>query len=197
MQELVHAGTTRAMTSSAADRQTYVDALAHEVQESIALTELAISGLRRIVDELSSVPPTPENPDPTIYVGLGDPNLGMQPHGKIKASTLSDYAKQGTGQAEIALSQQWLLAVYAKWELTHRKSLAGVLGVPDENHVMSDLYGDLRLLRNDVAHNGGYVKDTTAAKLKVLTRFAAGDLVRFDAADYIKISANVYVYPKP
>lgn len=185
------------MTAEASDPLTYVNALSDEVQESVALTELAISGLRRIADEVSRVPPTPENPDPTIYVGHGDPNLGAAPHGRVKASTLAEYAKQGTGEAEVALSQQWLLAMYSRWELTHRKALAGLLRLPDENQVMSDLFGDLRLLRNDVAHNGGLVKDTTAQRLKVLTHFATGDVVQFTAADYIKIASRVDVYLKP
>lgn len=117
------------------------------------------------------------------------------PHAQIRLSVLKAYA-QPDGGVEVALSQQWLLATYARWELEQRAALGSLMGVPTAE-VMSDLFGDLRRLRNDVAHNGGVVEATTAAKLKVMTRFSVGDIIVFSPDDYIKISASVDVYPAP
>ena len=171
--------------------QVYVNQIVVDIERSVAVTELAISGVRQLAATYASGPRSPENPDPMIFIGHGDPNQGTPHHGRVRMSELQAFAQRGSG-AEVALSQQWLMATYSRWELEQRPAIAKLLEVPTAQ-VMCDLYGDLRLLRNDVAHHGGRVQDA-AGRLVVLTRFQPGESIAFDAADYITVRDNVAVY---
>lgn len=182
------------MTIEATDPQAYVNALALEVESSIAVTELAIAGLLKMVKDIAELGSERAAPDDlTVWVGPDNPSHATGRTGRVALGILKAYAEPGDGSAKVLLSQQWLMSSYARWELHHRPTLGLLLGVPTER-VMSDLYGDLRMLRNDVAHRGGMVGASTAARLKVLTRFVAGDVVGFDHDDYAKIRPAISVY---
>ena len=100
---------------------------------------------------VASSPPNPENPDPTIFVGIGDPNLETtRTHQQWTASQLPEkglFTKRWIGQ-------QWIVGVFAGWEDEHRPRLARAFGC-SESSLTHDAFGDLRLMRNDVVHHRG------------------------------------------
>lgn len=163
--------------SEMATVQTYVDEIARHLARSVAANQLALSGLRRIVEEVGCITPTAGNPDPMMYVGEGDPNVRMEPHGWIRRSELIEQAGHG-GAFEAVLTQQWVVATFAKWEGLWRPELAERLQVGAED-IVSDLFGDLRLLRNEIVHHGAVACGEHAGRCRVL-HFEEGDIVRLD-----------------
>lgn len=57
--------------------------------------------------------------------------------------------------------------LYAYWDEEVRPELGRALGVP-ANEIVSDIFGDLRLIRHAVLHNKGIITDTAFRKLKLI-----------------------------
>lgn len=175
---------------SEAEVQDLVNEITEEVVRTVAATELAIVGIRRLVREVEAVSPPPENPDPMMFVGDGDPNVRMEPHGWIRRSELIAQSVKG-GVMEALFTQQWIAATFAKWEHAWRPRLAGLLDV-EPGAVVSDLFGDLRLLRNEILHHGGIACGEHASRC-VLIPFERGDVVSLGAEHFRKIISHVDV----
>jgi hypothetical protein len=78
--------------------------------------------------------------------------------------------------------------IYAAWNDKARKEIAVELGV-DENQVLCDVMGDLRLLRNAIAHDFATAGDKVA-NLRELSWFKPGRLV-ITSADMDKIQLAI------
>ncbi len=79
--------------------------------------------------------------------------------------------------------------MYAAWNDKARKEIAAELGV-GENEVLCDVMGDLRLLRNAIAHDFATAGDTVA-NLRELSWFKPGRLVLTSAdMDKIQLAVN-------
>ena len=110
---------------------------------------------------------TPENPDPKIFIGVGDPN---RPESRQYASwRLSEALEQiaMNGPVETQFGQQWLVSMFAAWEHEYRRRLAKAHGVADEM-VFVPLFGDLRLLRHDILHCRGIATAENSGRCEVL-----------------------------
>lgn len=57
--------------------------------------------------------------------------------------------------------------LYAYWDEEVRAELGRALGVPT-NEIVSDIFGDLRLIRHAVLHNKGILTDTAYQRLKLV-----------------------------
>src|SRR2546421_11374470 len=82
------------------------------LNDSIAAHTFVSIGLRRMTEWFESLPVIPENPDPTIYIGIGDPNT---PETKQYARwRRSDAIVQAAidGPIETVLGQQWIVYLY-------------------------------------------------------------------------------------
>lgn len=119
-----------------------------------------------------------------MHVGEGDPNVQTSPHGWIRRSELIAQSAHGGGM-EVLFTQQWITATYSKWEHAWRPSFAELLGV-NYKLVLSNVFGDLRDLRNEILHHGGIACEEHALRCRVLS-FDVGDVVSRGADDFRKI----------
>ena len=148
------------------------------LDESIAVIELARVGLRTESTRVHEVPTYPENPDPLVLVGEGDPNdPSVQPTGAIRRSRLLEGSQKG-GAFDRLLGQLWLVATCTVWEKRFRPDIARAMG-RSANELTSEVFGDLTKLRNDVVHHGGIVSNAT--RCRVLGPFTRGSVVEVDA----------------
>lgn len=166
--------------------QDHVDRIAEDIRVSIAAIEFAIAGIQKIAGEISRhATPTPENPDPTIYVGEGDPNdPASRTHGAWTLSQLNEAASKDSSVAKM-LTQQWIVATYSKWENQWRPELAALAAVAVDR-VTSDVFGDLRRLRNDVVHHKGLATQDNSGRARVVT-FQPGEVIHLTAARFVAL----------
>ncbi|MBK5288267.1 MAG: hypothetical protein JJE46_07355 [Acidimicrobiia bacterium] len=129
-----------------------------------------VSWLQEMV---SNTPPNPDNPDPTIFVGVGDPNLSTtRTYQEWKVSQLREkgsFTKRWIGQ-------QWIAGVFAGWEEEYRPRLARAFGCP-ASALRHEALGDLRLMRNDVVHHRGVASESNTGQCRLLRWFVTGEAI--------------------
>jgi len=146
------------------------------INRSVMAHALAIMGLRQIPSQLQRIPAFAENPDPDFFVGIGDPNVEMRPYGRLKRSEVLGQVVLG-GPVDILLGQQWVVYVFTAWEHGFRPRLAAAHGC-EASELTYPLFGDLRLLRNDVVHHHGIATAEWTGRCEVLRWFQAGEELR-------------------
>jgi hypothetical protein len=164
------------------------------INDSIAAEAFASMGLTFLPEVFRRVPPVPENPDPTIYIGVGDPNLpSSEQYAQWPLSkALQQVAPEGPVTAR--LGQQWIVFVYTLWEHEYRKRLAAAHGCAVRD-VKYPLLGDIRLLRNDVVHHSGVATPENAGKCQVVHHwFRPGELMHLRGEHFAEF---VRVFPWP
>jgi hypothetical protein len=149
------------------------------VNDSIATVTWARIGFGKVVGEmrdLTGVPENPENPDPMVYIGVGDPNL-------LDARALarwrrSEMLKQlsPTGDAHARLGRQWLVSLYQEWEDDIRPRLGKAFHVSKER-VIAPVFGDLRLMRHDIIHKRGVASSENSGRTQILKWFSPGETI--------------------
>jgi hypothetical protein len=150
--------------------------LKRDLNDLTAAHTLASAGLIRIREFFTQLPTLPQNPDPLIMIGTGDPNT---PEARQYAQWRRSEAIEQTqlkGSAETRLGQQWIVFLYALWEHEYRPRLA-VAHNRDPNDERYPLIGDLRLIRNDVIHHRGVATSTNTGRCKVLQWFQPGETI--------------------
>lgn len=81
--------------------------------------------------------------------------------------------------------------LYAYWDEEVRPDLARALGVTSKE-IVSDIFGDLRLIRHAVLHNKGLLTDTAYKKLKLVgEHFTPNDVVSLPNATMHRIFALI------
>jgi len=91
--------------------------------------------------------------------------------------TRSEWKQRMVGpesQAFTRLVQDWVVAAFTRWDVTHRPALAALLGATPNY----DLFGDLRLLRNDIVHHNGIATSGNSGRCVLLKWFAEGEAMR-------------------
>jgi hypothetical protein len=174
-----------------ADANTSHEGLLRELDGMLAQAagaySFAMSGIRRIDEFFAAAPRTAENPDPSIYLGIGDPNLSDDKYARFKASDLPGLLARG-GPVAIQLGQQWAVFVYAEWEHSFRHRLAAAWHRPVEQ-IQIDAFGDLRRIRHDIVHHRGVASKQQAGKCVQFRWFAPGDRIVIEAqhiAEFMK-----------
>lgn len=154
-----------------------LDDLRLMLNDAVATHGFACMGLVLIPDLFERFPPPPENPDPIIYLGVGDPNL---PSAKQYAEWRHSQALEQVarnGPVETRLSQQWIVYMFTAWEHEFRARLAAAHGC-SPNDLKYPLLGDLRRLRNDVVHHHGVATPGETGKCELLVWFTPGDVIQ-------------------
>lgn len=147
------------------------------LNDAVAAHTFACTGLGLIPDFLERVPRTPENPDPTIFIGNEDPNLPTARHYAFwrRSKALSQVARDGP--VEILLSRQWIVYMFHRWEDEFRPRLAAAHRCAAKD-LTYPLLGDLRRLRNDVIHHRGIATEKNSGHCEVLSHwFESGDRI--------------------
>ena len=96
------------------------------------------------------------------------------------------------GQNTLLLGSQCVVSAYSYWEEYLRIEIGKAIGVLPQDaernetsrdilnqHVTSDLWGDIRHIRNSIVHNDG-IADSEIAKCKLLRWFSPGDGIQLD-----------------
>lgn len=156
-----------------------------ELNDSIAATGFALVGLRKLQDDLSALGGSPENPDPRVFIGAGDPH---DPASRTPMWRLSQVREQIAYQGPVTrrLTCQWVVAFFAEWEESYRRRL-GVAHGCDHNLILAPLLGDLRNLRNDVVHHRAIASAKNTGRCAVLTWFKTGDPIALTREHFAQI----------
>lgn len=123
----------------------------------------------------ASVPPGQNLDDLALFYGHGDPN---DPSNRLLYKTTQGMYKSRNakgGHNHIRAAQLLLVLVFEYWESEHRTQIAAALGLPDRSDLKAPLLGDLRLLRQDVIHHQGVVREESLKKMTVLRGIVAGE----------------------
>jgi len=168
------------------DVKSLLDEFEAFLNDANAVVGFAQAGLWRVRELVDSLPTDdPANPDPTFYLGTGDPN---DPASRVWAGWRRSHAQKALardGMVEARLSQQWVVSVYTAWEHEYRPRFAAVHSCgPDD--VQLPLFGDLRLIRHDVVHHHGIATAKNAGSAKRLRWFQAGDVINLTAKHFVQ-----------
>jgi len=159
------------------------------LNDAIAAYSFARLGLRSVAETTARLPPMPQNPDPTHYIGLGDPT-SPEPFWAWPRSELLWQVAQD-GPAETHLGQQWIAYVYDGWQEAFRPRLAACHGC-EKGDLRYPVLGDLRHLRNDVVHHRGVATAANTGRCVVLGHwFAEGDVIRLRDEHFVEFRALV------
>ena len=162
------------MTESVSD---VIAALRAALNDASATQAFASMGLRLLPEVFGGVAPVPENPDPTIYIGIGDPNSpASEQYARWPMSKALEQIAHN-GPIDTRLGQQWIVFIFTLWEHEYRKRLAVAHGC-SEDELVYPLLGDVRRLRNDVVHHHGIATVPNTGKCEVLRHwFPPGETI--------------------
>jgi len=134
------------------------------------------TGLKTILNNVNNMILTPENPNPTVWMGKGDPNdpTSISYGGWPKSLTQMNLADGGT--VDLLLGMQLVVFLYSLWDIDYRPRLAAAHGC-GKNDIKIPMLGDLRRFRNDMVHNRAIASTKYTARCEVLKWFAEGDLI--------------------
>lgn len=155
--------------------------------EAIASFSFARLGLRSVAETTARLPAMAQNPDPTHYIGVGDPTSPESFWAWRRSELLWQVAPDGP--TETHLSQQWIVFVYDGWQEAFRPRLAAGHGC-SKTDLRYPVLGDLRHLRNDVVHHQGIATAHNTGRCVVLAHwFAVGDVIRLTDEHFVEFRA--------
>lgn len=167
------------MTSDAEPEAEVVADICRTVNTSVVAVTFASAGLSRQREFLVDLPRLPENPDPNIFFGRGNPSAGgSQPHAVARHSEILALTADD-GPAHQLLYRQWAVSLFASWDEDLRPRLARARGVALAE-VVVPAFGDLRLFRHDIIHNGAIASRKYSAKAEQLQWYREGDELLLD-----------------
>jgi hypothetical protein len=109
-----------------------------------------------------------ENGQPVIvWASLEDPGRPDVIHHRIIRADEFITANTEAGFNEQQVCWSIIVFVYAYWDEEIRPQIAKIRGV-QKNEVRLDVFGDLRILRQNIVHHSGVLETAEHAKLKVL-----------------------------
>lgn len=142
--------------------------------------------------ESANIRPTAGNPDPRLTISRDAPTTpGAQVDAQWRLSDLNG-AIESNGWLREWLTHAWITLIYARWENFYRPTFAKVEDV-EVNKVLSDVMGDLRRMRHDIAHYNGNVSKDHGAKCKLVTRFRVGDKIILSPDEIRMLRENLQV----
>jgi len=146
------------------------------LNDAAAAEGVAKLGVELVHEKLRQRVHPPENPNPTVYFGIGDPNLPTSR--RYAAWTFDDIpvVLADDGPVQARLSQQWVVSVFTAWEHEYRPRLASAHGCPPSD-LQYPLLGDLRRLRNDIVHHRGVATQANTGRCEVVHWFSPGDTI--------------------
>ena len=151
---------------------------------------IVTDGVRLALKQWMGLPRDPQNPDPTLYFGLGDPNdRSSQPYAAWKMSNLPSMLSDD-GFVIRQLGQQWAVFVFSEWEGWVRPRLAEAHGCT-RNEVNVGIFGDLRLIRQDIVHNGAMASSKSTGRCQILRWFQVGHPIAITHKEVADFMAKV------
>jgi hypothetical protein len=121
-------------------------------------------------------PPNDFNIDNADYIyGTGAPD---DPNAIILHKTTQGQLKQRllpNGMNDAFVGQCCLIMLFEHWEDTRRK-IATLLGQKPEE-LKADIFGDIRLLRNDLIHNFSRASKNNSTRLKLIPKYSENQII--------------------
>ncbi|WP_157886849.1 hypothetical protein [Hymenobacter sp. PAMC 26628] len=114
---------------------------------------------------------------------VGSKILHTTTQGEYKANN-----DQG-GRNEIVIANLSICQIYSYWEDYYRGLVAIDLGIK-KNELLSDIFGDIRLLRNSILHNRG-IATSDLSKCKIITWFTRGENIQIGADEFKFIMTHI------
>jgi hypothetical protein len=117
-----------------------------------------------------------ENGQPVMtWTSLEDPASPDVIHHRITRASdfIAENAEAGFNEQQVCWSI--IVFVFAYWDEEIRPQIAKIRGV-QPNDVQIDAFGDLRILRKSIIHNGGVLEAADHAKLKTLSGICRADV---------------------
>ena len=93
------------------------------------------------------------------------------------------------GANDRSMSRLLLIVIYQFWEDHYREGFAKAVGV-DKNAIVSDIFGDIRRIRNDIIHHQN-TATVDGAKCKLLKFFKPGDEIYLSSDQAKLIIQNI------
>jgi hypothetical protein len=103
-----------------------------------------------------------------VYVSVEDPTRPDAVHHRIIRADHFIAANTQAGFNEQQMCRAIIVFIFAHWDEDIRPRLATVRGV-NADEIQVNAFGDMRLLRHDIIHNSGILREKTHAKLKALS----------------------------
>lgn len=159
--------------------------LRRQIEVSVAGFHIVSMGLRHVSEEfarfearirgMGDKQPFGWSPDPEFIFGVGDPDLGTERiSGGLRVSELRKLMRPG-GEVESWAGRAWLVFLYARWDEGFRPRLARAAGLASKDDVSVSVFGDLRLMRHDIVHNGSVATDKYSGRCEALKWFPSGE----------------------
>ena len=133
--------------------------------------------------------------DSTLYIfGKGNPNLPSSIH--LYRCTQGEYKERNSekGVNSLFVGNMCVIAIYQYWEDYFRQKIANFLNRTNKNDLVSDIMGDLKLLRRSIIHHRSIaLKEVENCKL--LRWFKKGDdiFIDKDMMQYIVFQIKSYL----
>lgn len=129
-----------------------------------------------------------------VAYGTENPNLpGSYP---LQQSTRKDVTERNksNGTNIKLLGNMIVITIYQLWEDKYREILSNELGFLDKNNLKSDIFGDLRHLRNSIVHNNG-IAIGEITKCKVFKWFQPSDeiVLNFDKVNTLILTIRTEI----
>lgn len=93
------------------------------------------------------------------------------------------------GSNSVFMGQVCLIAIFQYWEDYYRGEIAKAIGI-EKNDLKSDIFGDLRLIRNSIVHHRGIAKKETEG-CKILNKFNKGESIIITDSDMHLIAQSI------
>lgn len=131
--------------------------------------------------------------DSTWYMyGSGDPNKNeaVQYH----QTTQAEFRQRNldTGRNYEFIGNMCLITIYQYWEDYFRVNISKILNTNKKN-IKSDLFGDLRYIRNSIIHHRAIAKPDVS-KCKILKWFKPNDKIFIDKEKIIELLNNMKTF---
>jgi len=139
----------------------------------------------------AAVPPQTDLDSLDFFYGHGNPN---DPSNRLlHRTTQGDFKRRNVkgGKNHVRAAQLLIVLLYSFWEHEYRPRLAGSLGLADADGLKIPLFGDIRLVRQDIIHHRGVVTKDTATKLSVLAGFHEGNEILLAEGDVEALVCNI------
>ena len=112
-----------------------------------------------------------EVPYALAYQVNDDPNnIELRTIAVMKQGELIEALQRG-GEFEIQNCHALIVFMYHLWDEYYRPRMADALGLEQSGQLKSDLFGDIRLIRNGIIHNQAVLAESEYNNLKMLSDF--------------------------
>lgn len=144
---------------------------------------------RQLISSSMTGIPTVELDRLSFSYGTGDPNDRDSMH--LYSTTQGELRRRNDngGKNRRLLGQRFIVDLYAFWEDEYRSRLAVALGV-HRGEIASDIFGDIRILRNSIIHHQG-IALPAVEQCKILTWFKTGDTVQLDEEQFHTVIVEI------